>query len=76
MKPVWSHSVECEECDRAGCGPARTRRRPLRYTQTRFRECPRMTDLAVTEGHLGVKPAYNTTLDAGVASDKFKYIPR
>ena len=57
MKPVWSHSVECQEYDRPPGQSARTRGRPQRYTQARNRECPGMTDLAVVSGQLGVKLA-------------------
>ena len=67
MKPVWAHSAECGECARPPGQPARTRRRSERYTRLRFRECPRMTDLAVTEGHLGVKPASRSASRVGVA---------
>ena len=64
MKPVWAHSAECGECARPPGEPARTRGRPQRYTRLRFRECPRMTDLAVTERHLGVKLALSTVISA------------
>ena len=58
MKPVWYHSAESGEWYRPPGQPARTRRRPQRYTQARNRECPEVTDLAVVSGELGVKLAY------------------
>ena len=57
MNPVPPHSADPEECGGPPGQPARTRRRPQRYTQARNRECPEVTDLAVVSGELGVKLA-------------------
>ena len=57
MNPVPPHSADPGECGGPPGQPARTRRRPQRYTQARNRECPEVTDLAVVSGELGVKLA-------------------